>query len=168
VFVNKWRINKRIFPRQVPRHPIANHGCKFPDLDIQTSVFPRSNTKHILIQPHLCTSIGRVKAAIEPRLNKKIELRSVLRVEKQSEARIKEIVDLAVDESGRWLIEMIRLQINRAAQARAQVVVKCRHRQCAIKSVEEIVDFNSTRGGGQETKAEGRERLHRTLTQVTD
>jgi len=80
--------------------------------------------------------IAGIEAAIESRLREEINLRPELRVEKQRETRIEEIVDLRVDETRRRLLEVISFKINRAAQSHTKIVLKGSDRERGIEPVE--------------------------------
>src|ERR1700730_14891067 len=99
----------------MPRDPIADHGSELTDLQGETAVLPRSNAKCVLIKPDLSALIARIESTIESRLNKKINLGPDLCIEKERQARVEKVVDLAVDESRRWLLKMISLNIDGAA-----------------------------------------------------
>ncbi len=99
----------------MPWDPIAHHGCKLPHLQIETAIIPRRKAKRIFVETNLSAVITGVEPTIQPRLSKEINLRPKLRIEKQRQTRIEEIVDFAVDESGRWLLEMIEFKVDRAA-----------------------------------------------------
>src|ERR1700726_2498123 len=99
----------------MPLHPIANNRSKFADLEVETLIVPRRNTKRIFIEPNLGAVIARVKPAVQSRLPEKIDVRYKLRVKKDRQSRIEEIVDLAVNEAGRRLFEMISFDVEPAA-----------------------------------------------------
>ena len=142
------------------RHPIANYGREFSDLQIETAVLPRGEPQCVLVEPNLSAVIARVESTIEPRLSEEINLRSVLRVEKERQTGIEEIVDLAVDEARRRLLEVVNFQIESAAQTRAKIIIQCRNRQRAIKAIEEIIEVDRPGAASQKTKTERCERLH--------
>src|SRR5207247_7904927 len=96
----------------MPRDPITDNGRKLPHLQIETAIIPRRKAERIFIEANLSAVITGVEPTVEPRLSKEINLRPELRVEKEREARIEEIVDLAVDEAGCRLLEMIRFQVD--------------------------------------------------------
>src|SRR5438270_5197481 len=150
----------------MPRHPITDHGRELSHLQSEPSVIPWRDSKRVLFEPKLSAAIARVESAIEPRLREEINLRSVLRIEKERQARIKEVVDLAVDESGRGLVKMVKFQINRAAQVHSKIVVKRGYRQRAIEPVKKIIDLKRARAARQKAKAERRESLHAILTRM--
>src|SRR5207244_11139656 len=91
-FINQRRVDKRIVPRQVPRHPIAHYGRKFADLQRKTPVLPWCNSSRVLIQANVGTLIGGIEPAIDSSLREEINLRAQLRVEKQRETRIEKII----------------------------------------------------------------------------
>src|SRR3954468_17589710 len=101
------------------RNPIADDGRKLADLECKTAVLPWGDSKRIFVQPNVGAVVGRIEAAIEPRLREEIHLRTRLRVQKQRETRIEQIVDFRVDEARRGLLEIIKFQIDCAAQSRA-------------------------------------------------
>ena len=77
----------------MPRDPIADDGGEFAGLESKTAVLPRRKSKRILVQTNLGAVIAGIEAAIDSRLREEINLRPELRVEKQGETRIEEIVD---------------------------------------------------------------------------
>ena len=118
------------------RDPIADDGREFADLQCKTTVLPWGDSKRILVQANVGAVVARIEPAIESRLREEIHLRTRLRVEKQRETRIEEIVDFRVDEAGRGLLEIIKFQIDCAAQSRAKIILKPGDRQCAVEPVE--------------------------------
>src|SRR5207247_6099253 len=92
VFINQRRVDKRIVPRQVPRHPIADNGREFADLQRKTPVLPWCNSNGVLIQANVGALISGIEPAIDSSLREEINLRAQLRVHKQRETRVKEIV----------------------------------------------------------------------------
>src|ERR1041385_3822435 len=115
VFVNQRRINKRIVPGKMPGHPITNDGRELTNLRAEPAVLPGRDPQCIFIEPDLRSGIRGIKSAIETRLNEKINLRTDLSVEKQTEPRAKKGIAAAIDQARRWLVEMIQLQVERAA-----------------------------------------------------
>src|SRR5215469_7592857 len=99
----------------MPPDPITYNGGKLAHLQIEGAVIPGRKTKRIFIEAHLSAASCRIKPAIDPRLRKEINMRTVLRVEKERQAWIKEVIGSAVDESWRRLLEMIRFKIDCAA-----------------------------------------------------
>src|SRR5215472_14461409 len=141
------------------RNPIADDGRELADLQRKTTVLPRRDSKRILIQANVGAVIARIEPAIELRLREEIDLRTDLRVDKQRKTIIEKVVDIRVDETGRGLLEVIKLQIGCAAQSRAKIVVKPGDRQSAIKPVESIIDVESACRACENAQAENL-RLH--------
>src|ERR1051326_1238703 len=50
---------------------------------------------------------------------------------------------------------MVDLQIERATEARAQIVVKCRDREHGVEAIEKIIDIERARRAGKHAQAEG-------------
>src|SRR5204862_1636106 len=84
VFIRQWRGNEWIIPRVMSRHPVADDGGELPDLHAETPVFPWSETNRVFIEPNLRMFRPGIEATIETRLGKSIEMRTELRVEKQT------------------------------------------------------------------------------------
>src|SRR5437764_10147852 len=59
---------------------------------------------------------------------------------------------------------MVKLQIKRAAQARAQIILQSANRERAVEAVEQIVDFDAARAAGQNTEAERCARFHKVFS----
>src|SRR5579864_3323319 len=97
------------------RDPVSDNGGEFADLQIEASIVPRRETDCVFIHSNLCALIAWIETTVQPRLREKINLFSQLTVQKKREPRIKQIVDLAIDESGRGLIKVIKLGIEGAA-----------------------------------------------------
>ena len=93
-------------------------------------------------------------------MSEEINLRSVLRVEKERQTGIEEIVDIAVDEARRRLLEVVNFQIESAAQTRAKIIVRRRNGERAIKAIEEIINVDRASATSQKTNAKRCERLH--------
>src|SRR4030095_957427 len=119
----------------MPLNPIAHDRGKLADLQIETAIIPRRETKRIFIKTDFSATSTRVEPAIESLLSKEINLGPDLRVVKESQARIEEIVDLAVDEPRRRLLEMIHFKINSAAQSSPKNIVKRRESERGIESL---------------------------------
>ena len=98
--------------------------------------------------------IARIEAAIDSGLGEEINLRAELRVEKQRETRIEEIVNLGVDETGCGLLEIIEFEINCAAQSGAKIILKGGDSQRAVEPVQSIIDIESARCAGKNPQAE--------------
>ena len=107
----------------MPRDPVADDRSELTYLE-REPIVPRRNAKCVLRESNLRAATGGIKAAIEPRLRKKIDVRPDLRVQKEDQPRIKQIVDLAIDQPRRRLIEMVKFQVDRPTQARAQIVME--------------------------------------------
>src|ERR1051326_6527872 len=101
------------------RHPVAHDGGKRPDLHIEAAVLPRRRPRRIFVQSNLGALIARIEAAIHPRLNKGVNVGTDLAIKKQGQPRIEEIVDLAVDQPGWRLLEMIEFQVDSPAHSGA-------------------------------------------------
>src|SRR5580765_804996 len=141
------------------RDPIADDGCELTSLQRKTAVLPWGDSKRILIQANLGAVVARIEPAIKLRLRKEIHLRADLRVQKQRKTIIEKIVDIRVDQTGRGLLEIIKFQIDSAAQSRAKIILKPGDRQCAIEPVESIIDVESACRARENAQAE-KLRLH--------
>ena len=99
------------------RDPIADYGGELTDLKSESSVLPWGESESVFVESDLSAVITWIKTSIQTRLNKNINLRPNLGVEKQRQPRIEKVVNITINESGRRLLEMISLNIDRAAQA---------------------------------------------------
>ncbi len=88
-------------------------------------------------------------------MRKEINPRSDLRVQKESQPWIEKSVAVAINETRRGLFEVINLQIERAAESCAEIVLKCRNRERSVEPVEKIIDVEGARCAGKEVEAEG-------------
>src|SRR5262245_1424864 len=122
------------------RDPIADDGCELSDLQRKTTILPWRESKRILIQANLSALVARIESTIASSLREEIHLRTGLRVQKQDDTWIEEIVLRRVDEAGRGLLEIIKLQVDSAAQPRTKIIFKPGDRQRAIEPVESIID----------------------------
>src|SRR6266550_743847 len=145
----------------MPGNPIADDRGEFANLQRQATIVPRRHAQRIFVEPNLGAVIARVKAAIEPRLRKEINVRAGLCVEKERQTRIKKRVDAAVDEARRRLLEVIDFQIERAAQSHAQIIMKCRGGKRVVDLVEKIIDVKGAGCAGKDAQAESAQ-LHAT------
>src|SRR5437870_4983087 len=142
------------------RDPITDNRCKFSQLHIETAIIPRRKAKRIFVKTNLSSVIAGIEPAIESRLSEEINLRPQLRVEKESQSRIEEVVNVAVDEPGRWLLEMIRFEIDCAAQSRAKIVLKRSDSEGAVEPVQKIIDLKRACCADEQTKAERPQQSH--------
>ncbi len=106
------------------------------------------------VEPNLCAVIARIEPAIQSGLGKEVNLRSDLRVQKECQTWVEKSVDVAVDKAGRGLFEVIDFQIERAAEARAKIIVKCSKCERVINPVEKIIGIESARCAGKNAQAE--------------
>src|SRR6266566_2792450 len=98
----------------MPRDPITDNGCKLSHLQIETAVIPRRKAERIFIEANLSAVITGIEPTVQPRLSKEINLGPELRIKKQRKTRIEKIVDVAVDESRRWLLEIVKFGVDGA------------------------------------------------------
>jgi len=82
-------------------------------------------------------------------------LRSDLCVQKERQPWVQKTVDADVNETRRGLLEVIDLQIERAAQSCSQIIVKCRDRERSVEPVEKIINVEGVRRAGEDAQAEG-------------
>src|SRR5215472_7413435 len=136
------------------RNPIADDGRELTGLQRKTTVLPRSDSKRVLVQANVGAVIARIEPAIESRLREEIHLRTDLRVDKQCKTIIEKVVDIRVDQTGRGLLEVIKLQIGCAAQSRAKIVLKSGDRQRAVEPVESIIDVERAGRAREDAQAE--------------
>ena len=108
--------------------------------------------------------VARIEPTIESRLCKEVNLRSKLGVEKQCQTRVEEIVDFAVDESRRRLLEMITYKVNCAAQFGPKIILKRRERERAVEPIKKIFDLQCASAAGEEKEAERSQQPHINLT----
>src|SRR6478735_11514138 len=99
------------------RDPISDDCREFAGLQCETTVLPWGDSKRILVQANVGAVIARIEPPIQSRLREEIHLRTRLRVQKQRETRIEEIVDFRINEARRRLFEIIKFQIDSAAQS---------------------------------------------------
>src|SRR6266513_1187768 len=94
--------------------PITDNGCKLSHLQVETAIIPRRKAKRILIEANMSDAITGGADTVRPRMSKEINLCPELGIEKQRQTRVEEIVDLAVDQSRRWLMEIVKFGVNGA------------------------------------------------------
>src|SRR5438309_11121293 len=136
------------------RDKIADNGGELTDLQSKATVLPRGNPKRILIQANLGAVIARIETAIESRLGKEINVRAELSVEEKCQARVEEIVDVAVDEPRCWLLEMIKLDIDRAAQTRSKIILERSDSERVIEAIKNVIDLKCARHANEKAEAE--------------
>ena len=82
IFVRQRRVDERVLPGIMPRDPIADHGCKLPDLEVDALRW--AVAEKIFVQPHLCAVVARIEPAVHARLRKDINLGANLSIEEQT------------------------------------------------------------------------------------
>ena len=148
----------------MPRHEVTDNGSKLTDLKGKAAVFPWRHTQGVFIEADGSAVIARIEPTIESRLYKEVNLRPDLGVEEERQARVEEIVDLAVDESGRWLLEMITLEVDCAAQFGPKIILKRGERERAVEPIKQIFDLKGASAAGEEKEAERSQQPHMNLT----
>src|SRR6266568_4899554 len=138
----------------MPRDKIADNGGELTDLQSEAAVLPRRKAKRIFVEPNLGAVIARVEAAIESRLREEINVRAELSVEEKCQARVEEIVDVAVDEPRCWLLEMIKLDIDRAAQTRPKIILERSDSERVIEAIKNVIDLKCVRRANEKAEAE--------------
>src|SRR6266403_645431 len=88
-----------------------DHGGKLAGLKVEPPICPWRNANRVLVEPQLRAMIARLEAAIDPGLGKRVNGRAELRVDEQTEPRIKQGVARGEDEAGRWPAEIVRFEI---------------------------------------------------------
>src|SRR5205807_4162656 len=144
----------------MPRHPIADDSRELPDLQSESAIFPRRDAKGILIQSNLNAVITRIESAIDSRLREKIKLRAELSIEKKCQARIEEIVDLAIDQSRSRLLEMVSLQIQGPAQPCSKIVLKSSRGQRVVEPVKKVLNLERLDCANRSAETEREKTLH--------
>jgi len=99
----------------MPRDPVADDGGELTDLKRESSVLPWGESEGVFVEPDLSAVITWIEAAVESRLGKEIDLRAELGIKEECQARVKQIVDFAVDQSRRGLFKVITFDVDRAA-----------------------------------------------------
>src|SRR5581483_3728575 len=99
----------------MPRHPIADHGREFSDLEIDPRIIEWRVAKKIFVGASFRPFIGGIETAIDPRLHEEINVTRPLRVEEDRQSRIEEPLIAREDQSRRRLIEVIRFKIDKSA-----------------------------------------------------
>ena len=106
------------------RDPVADDGGELSDLKVNRPSSQGVNAEGVFVEPDLGAVITWIKTSIQPRLNKNINLRPDLGVEKQRQPRIEKVVDVTVNKSGRRLLKIVKFKIDRAAQPEPQIVME--------------------------------------------
>src|ERR1041385_2205747 len=128
------------------RHPVADHGSKLPDLKME--ILRRAVAQKIFIQSAAGAAIARIEPAIEAGLGKEINVRSNLQIKEQGQSRVQKKVVLGKNETGRGLIDRIRLQIGKSAELQMEAVLRIVERKCVVNFLEKI-------GARGEAKSQG-------------
>src|SRR5207248_2047391 len=150
----------------MPRHKLTDNGSKLADLQSEAAVFPRCHAQGVFIEADSSATITRIKATIESRLGKEVNLRPDLGVEKKRQTSVEEIVDPAVNESRCRLLEMITFEVDRTAQSGPKIILKRRKRERAVESIKKIFDFKSASAAGEESESESSQQLHMNFNQL--
>ena len=138
VFVGQGRVDKRIVPRVMAGHPIADDGRKLSDLKTDPWTIERSVAEKIFVQPDLRALIRRIKATIETGLGKEIKMLCELGVEKERYSRIEKETIVAGNQCRRSLIDKVAFEINQAAQLQLDTILRIADRQRVVHAVEKV------------------------------
>src|ERR1017187_5111347 len=133
------------------RHPVAHDCAELSNLNIDPRIIQWRVAQQIFVEPHLHAFVGGIEPAIGPRLDKEFKVRGEVGVEKKSQTRIKKKIVISVDEPGRWLIQVVTLEVKQAADLQIESVVGAVDRQCVLELLERIGCPNG-RGPGYEQK----------------
>ncbi len=126
--------------------PAPDHGRELAGLLTKSPILPRRDPHRVFVETNLRAGISRIEMTIEARLSEKIDGRPKLGVEEKCETGTEEPVRSGVDQTGRGLIELVELQINRAAQSGAQPIIRGAERKLLVQPIEEIVRVEIARG----------------------
>src|SRR5437588_8633796 len=126
------------------RELVADYGRELTDLKSESSVLPGSKSQGVLVEAKLSSVITRIKTSIQTRLNKSIDLRPDLSVEKQRQPRIEKVVYITINESGRRLLKMISLKIDRAPPEHTRVIVERGYTALGVPWVEHVSSVQGT------------------------
>src|SRR5438477_6641735 len=148
----------------MPGHEVTDNGSKFTDLQSKAAVLPWRHAQGVFIEAEGSSMVARIEPTIESRLCKEVNLRSKLGVEKQCQTRVEEIVDFAVDESRRRLLEMITFEVDCAAQFDPKIILKRRERERAVEPIKKVFDLKGASVASEEKEAERSQQLHMNLT----
>src|SRR5437762_5972230 len=143
ILVGQWRVDERIVPGKMSRHPVANDGGELAGLDSEPAVFPRRDADCIFVQSDLRSMISRIETAVDARLRENVNRRPDLRVEEQTQARIKERVTRRPDQTRRRPTESVAFEVQRAADTCPDIVVKSSERERLVNAVQEILGLRS-------------------------
>src|ERR1044071_8946493 len=146
----------------MPLDKIADDRREFSNLKIERIGLPDIDAERIFIQPNSHPLIGGIEIAIRAGLDKKVKVRAELGVEKKGKTRIREKVMLSVDQSGRRLLDLECFEVEKSAQARTELAVKCVYRQRVSHPVEKVLSRESGCHNCNQ-KAEDSEGLHETV-----
>src|SRR2546423_1855368 len=124
VFVGQRRVDEWIVPREMARHPGADDGGKLAGLETESAIFPRRDADGVFVEPNLRAVIAWIESAIDASLGKNVNRRAELRVDEQTEPRIEERVTRRPDEAGGGAAKGVAFQIERAADARPNIVIE--------------------------------------------
>src|SRR5438477_4737772 len=152
----------------MPGHEVTDNGSKFTDLQSKAAVLPWRHAQGVFIEAEGSSMVARIEPTIESRLCKEVNLRSKLGVEKQCQTRVEEIVDFAVDESRRRLLEMITFEVNCAAQFGPKIILKRRERERAVQPIKKVFDLKCASAAGEEKETKRSQHPHINLTGQSD
>ena len=139
VFVGQGRIDKGIFPRDMARDVGADHRRKLARLKIEPAIFPRREADRVFIEPQLRAFVAGIEPAIDARLGENVNGTAELGVDEQTQPRIEERVARRADEAGSRAAEMIRFEVERTADAGADVAIQRGESERFIDAIEKIL-----------------------------
>src|SRR6185436_15908924 len=122
VLVSEGRVDEGVGPRAMSRGPVADDGAELAELQAEPAVVPRREAQRVFVEANLGVLVAGIVATIHARLREDVDVRAELRIEKKREARIEEIVLVRANHAGRGQLKVVLLEVDRAAEARPQLI----------------------------------------------
>src|SRR5262245_55776912 len=148
VFVGKWSVDQRVFPRVVSSDPVAEEGRELADLERDARILEEERVAEaIFVEPHGCGVLARVEAAIGAQLDEGREVVPEPTVEKEPQARVGEVVVAAEDEPRRLLVEPVSFDVEESGDLKLREPAGAGPAQSLAELVEDLRLGARRRGG---------------------
>jgi len=160
IFVGQRRSHERVVPRVMPPDPVADHGRELAELHAEMPAQPRRDPHRVFLKAQLRPLVGGIEGPVGPRLREQIDVRPPLAVEVKRQARIEQRGAVGENESRGGILEMIVLEVERAAQAQAERVVGGADGEGLVQLVQPRVGAPGERRQRDQNEGEITGRLH--------
>ena len=155
IVVGQRRRDEGVGPRVVPCRPVAHDRGKLAGLHLEVSLLPRDEAHRVFVGPQAQARVGRVEAAVDPRLGKRIHPPAELRIEEQREPRVHQPRPLGEHEVGHGLLGMVALEVEQPVQTRTPGAVARADRERLAHAIEPLLGPGGARSAAERREHDG-------------